>query len=133
MNTQSYAGDTPVATAFERAARLRETDHARGRRLGAAARTALAAGQLARAGDLVSRALPLARRAERPRQVGLRAIIASFTGSLPEAVTTLLDGIAASRDPSLSLEMLLDGFGTTVYLADDERMRAVRAGCSSRR
>ena len=68
------------------------------------------------------RALPLVSRAERPRLLGLSAIIESFTGSLAEAVTTLQDGIAASEDPSLSLEMLLDGFGLTVYLADYEKM-----------
>ena len=115
-------GHASAATAFERAARLSDTGQARGRRLGAAARTALAAGQLDRAGDLVRRALPLVSRAERPRLLGLSAIIESFTGSLAEAVTTLQDGIAASGDPSLSLEMLLDGFGMTVYLADYEKM-----------
>ncbi len=120
--SEMRGGHASAATAFERAARLSETDQARGRRLGAAARTALAAGQLGRAGDLVSRALPLASRADRPRLLGLSAIIESFTGSLPEAITTLLDGIAASGDPSLSLEMLLDGFGMTVYLADYEKM-----------
>jgi hypothetical protein len=120
--SEMRGGHASAATAFERAARLSETDQARGRRLGAAARTALAAGQLGRAGDLVSRALPLASRADRPRLPGLSAIIESFSGSLPEAITTLLNGIAASADPSLSLEMLLDGFGMTVYLADYERM-----------
>ena len=68
------------------------------------------------------RALPLASRADRPRLLGLSAIIESFAGSLPEAIATVLDGIAASGDPSLSLEMLLDGFGMTVYLADYEKM-----------
>ncbi len=121
--SEMRGGHASAATAFERAARLSDTDQARGRRLGAAARAATEAGQLARADDLVSRALPLASRAERPRLLAVSAIIESFTGSLPQAITTLLDGIAASRDPSLSLEMLLDGFGMTVYLADYERMR----------
>ena len=76
-------GHASAATAFERAARLSDTEQARGRRLGAAARTALAAGQLSRAGELVSRALPLASSAERPRLLGLSAIIESFSGSLP--------------------------------------------------
>ena len=90
-------GQASAATSFERAARLSDTDQARGRRLGAAARTALAAGQVGRAGDLVRRALPLASRADRPRLLGLSAIIESFAGSLPEAITTTLDGIAAER------------------------------------
>ena len=115
-------GHASAASAFERAARLSDTDHARGRRLGAAARTALAAGQVGRAGDLVRRALPLASRADRPRLLGLSAIIESFAGSLAEAITTVLDGIAASDDPSLNLQMLLGGFGMTVYLADYEKM-----------
>ena len=69
-----------------------------------------------------ARALPLAGRADRPRLLGLSAIIEGFAGSLAEAITTVLDGIAASEDPSLSLQMLLGGFGMTVYLADYEKM-----------
>ena len=71
-------------------------DPARGRRLGAAARTALAAGQVGRAGDLVGRALPPASRADRARLLGLGAIIESFAGSLADADPTLLEGIAAA-------------------------------------
>ena len=50
-------------------------------------------------------------------------MIRGFTGSLGEALRTLSEGIAISQDASLSLEMLLEGFGITVYLADYERMR----------
>jgi len=64
--------------------------------------------------------LPVVRAA--PVLLGLSAIIESFAGSLQEAITTTLDGIAASEDPSLSLDMLLGGFGMTVYLADYETM-----------
>ena len=92
-------GHASAATAFERAARLSETEQARGRRLFAAARAATEAGQLGRAGELVSRALPLASRADRPRLLGLSAIIESFTGSLPEAITTLLDGSPPAATP----------------------------------
>ena len=116
-------GHASAATAFERAARLSETESgawqaARCR----GPRTALAAGQLDRAGDLVRRALPTCQSCGTPPSAGPRADHRGFTGSLAEAVTTLLDGIAPSEDPSLSLEMLLEGFGLTVYLADYEKM-----------
>jgi DNA-binding CsgD family transcriptional regulator len=121
--SQRRAGHASAATAFERAAKLSDADSSRGRRLAAAARAAYAAGQVDRAGDLVSRALPIADREAHPRLLALSAVIRGFTDSLPEAVRTLLDGIAISQDASLSLEMLLEGFGITVYLADYDRMR----------
>ena len=51
--SQLRGGHASAATAFERAARLSDTDKARGRRLAAAARAAYLAGQVDRAGELV--------------------------------------------------------------------------------
>ena len=122
-------GHASAATAFERAAKLSETDSPRGMRLAAAARAAYAAGQVDRAGELVGRALPLADRGERARLLGLRGVIDGYAGLLADAVRTLLEGIELSDDPSLSLEMLLEGCAMSSYAADFDQMRtlAVRA------
>jgi hypothetical protein len=118
-------GHASAATAFERAARLSETESTRGRRLADAARAAYVAGQVERASELVSQSLPIADRAERAGLLGLRGVIDGYAGLLPDAVRTLLDVIALSEDVSLSLEMLLEGCAMTSYLADYEQLSAL--------
>jgi DNA-binding CsgD family transcriptional regulator len=123
--SQLRGGHASAATAFERAASLSETESARGRRLAAAARAAYVAGQMDRASDLVNRALPIADRAERPQLLGLRGVIDGDAGLLPDAVRTVLEGIALSEDPSESLELLLEACLMETYIGDTERLAAI--------
>ena len=118
-------GHASAATAFERAARLSETESSWGRRLAAAARAAYVAGQVERASELVSQSLPIADRAHRAGLLCLRGVIDRYAGLLPDVVRTLLEGIALSEDVSLSLEMLLEGCAMTSYLADYEQLSAL--------
>ena len=57
-----------------------------------------------------------------PGLLGLRGIIDSFGGSLADAVSSLLDGIALSDDPSFSLEMLLEACWLALSLADYDQL-----------
>ena len=118
-------GHASAATAFERAASLSETESARGRRLARAAHAAYVAGQVDRAGDLVNRSLPIADRADRPQLLGLRGVIDGNAGLLPDAVRTVLEGIALSEDPSQSLGMLLEACLMATYIGDADRLAAM--------
>ena len=123
--SQLRGGQASAATAFERAAMLSETESSRGRRLAAAAKAAFVAGQVERASDLVSRSLPSAERAERSVLLGLRGVIEGFAGSLPDAVSTLLEAIAVSEDASLSLELLLEAGAMASYIGDADLLTAL--------
>ena len=118
-------GHASAATALERAASLSETESARGRRLARAAHAAYVAGQVDRASDLVNRSLPIADRAERPHLLGLRGVIDGNAGLLPDAVRTVLEGIALSEDPSQSLGMLLEACLMATYIGDADRLAAM--------
>ena len=118
-------GHASAATAFERAASLSETESARGRRLAAAARAAYVAGQVDRASDLVNRSLPIADRADRAHLLGLRGVIDGNGGLLPDALRTVLEGIALSEDPSQSLGMLLEACLMATYIGDTDRLAAL--------
>ena len=63
----------------------------------AAARAAYVAGQVERASELLSQSLPIADRAQRAGLLGLRGVIDGYAGLLPDAVRTLLEGIARGR------------------------------------
>ena len=127
QRSQARGGHASAATALERAAGLSEGRTARGRRLAAAAHAAYVGGQIHRAADLVTRALPDADRGERARLLGVRGIIDGFgfTRLLPEAVTTLEEAIACSDDASLSLQLLLEAVGIAMYMADYDRADAL--------
>jgi hypothetical protein len=79
--SRARGGHASAATAFERAARLSETEAARARRLTEAAGSAFVGGQIERASSLVDRSLPTADRASRARLLGVRGIIDSLTAS----------------------------------------------------
>ena len=115
-------GHASAATALERAASLSETESARGRRLAAAARAAYVAGQVDRASDLVNRSLPIADRTDRAHLLGLRGVIDGNAGLLPDAMRTVLEGIALSDDPSQSLGMLLEACLMATYIGDTDRL-----------
>ena len=78
-----------------------------------------------RASDLVNRSLSIADRAERPQLLGLRGVIDGDAGLLPDAVRTVLEGIALSEDPSESLELLLEACLMATYIGDTERLAAI--------
>jgi DNA-binding CsgD family transcriptional regulator len=119
------SGHASAATALERAALLSETDSARGRRLGAAATAAYTAGQAGRASDLVDRSLPIAGPGDRAHLLGLRGVIDGNSGLLSEGIRTLLEGIAASDDASVSLGLLLEACLMTTYLGAADRLAAL--------
>lgn len=118
-------GHASAATAFERAASLSETQSARGRRLASAASAAYVAGQLDRASDLANRSLPIADRAQRAHLLGLRGVIDGNSGLLPDAVRTVLEGVALSEDPSESLGMLLEACLMATYIGDTDQLAAI--------
>ena len=120
--SRARGGHASAATAFERAAKLSETEAARARRLTEAAGSAFVGGQIERASSLVGRSLPTADRASRARLLGVRGIIDSFGGSLADAVSSFLDGIALSVDPSFSLEMLLEACWPALSLGDYDQL-----------
>jgi hypothetical protein len=105
---QLRAGHASAATAFLRAAELSTDESRRMRRIAAAAAAAWDAGQPERAREAVTGALPLATGELRAQLLHLSGVIEARTGSLPEAFTRLTEGAAASSDPSLTLEMLIE-------------------------
>jgi DNA-binding CsgD family transcriptional regulator len=123
--SQMRGGHASAATALERAASLSETESGRGRRLAAAARAAYVAGQLDRSSDLVNRSLPIADRPDRAHLLGLRGVIDGNAGLLPDAVRTVLEGIALSEDPSESLGMLLEACLMATYIGDTDQLAAL--------
>jgi class 3 adenylate cyclase/DNA-binding CsgD family transcriptional regulator len=120
--SQLRGGHSSAATAFERAAKLSETDSARARRLGAAAEAAWAAGQGERAGALIARSLALVDGPERARLLYLRGVIEGRGGSLVDAVETLREGMAASDDSSLTLTILREASDFAEYAGDYEQL-----------
>jgi DNA-binding CsgD family transcriptional regulator len=120
--SQQRGGHASAASALERAAMLSETESARGGRLAAAANAAYMAGQLERAGELVSRSLVIAQGAERARLLGLSGVIKGLAGSLQDGITTLLEAIALSEDASLSLELLREACTMATYVGDLDQL-----------
>ena len=115
-------GHASAATAYERAAKLSQTEPARVRRLVDAAGSAFVAGQIERARSLVDQSLPTADRASRADLLALRGVIDGYGGSLTDAVSSLLEGIELSDDASSSLEMLLEACAMATYLADYDQL-----------
>jgi len=115
-------GHASAATAYERAAKLSQTEPARVRRLVDAAGSAFVAGQIERARSLVDRSLPTANRPSRADLLALRGVIDGFGGSLADAVSSLLEGIELSDDASSSLEMLLEACAMASYMADYDQL-----------
>ncbi len=117
-------GHASAAGAFERAAALSETASERARRLAAAAQAAWSAGQVDRADDLTRRALPIADRRQRAWLLFIRGVIEGQSGWLLDGVATLQQGVALSEDPSVTLQLLREGFamagqaGAVVEAAD---------------
>jgi len=103
-------GHASAVNAFERAAALSETSSTRARRLAAAAQAAWNAGQSDRAAGLIRRALPIADRPQRARLLFTRGVIEGQSGWLLDGVATMHQGMAVSEDPSVTLELLREGF-----------------------
>jgi DNA-binding CsgD family transcriptional regulator len=115
---QLRAGHASAATAFFRAAELSTEESRRTRRIAAAAAAAWDAGQPERAREAVTGALPLATGELRAQLLHLSGVIEARTGSLPEAFTRLTEGAAASSDPSLTLEMLIEAAEAATMTGD---------------
>ena len=103
-------GHASAANAFERAAALSETSSARARRLAAAAQAAWNAGQGDRATELIQRALPIADQPQRVWLLFMRGVIEGQSGWLLDGVATVRQGLAVSQDPSVTLQLLREGF-----------------------
>ena len=119
---RARGGHASAATAYERAAKLSQTEPARVRRLVNAAGSAFVAGQIERARGLVDLAIPTADRPSRADLLALRGVIDGYGGSLADAVSSLLEGIELSEDASSSLEMLLEACAMATYLADYDQL-----------
>ncbi|HTT29730.1 MAG TPA: AAA family ATPase [Solirubrobacteraceae bacterium] len=116
--SQQRGGHASAATAFERAAQLTESEHARGHRLAAAAEAAWLAGQTDRARGVINRALPVADRPQRARLLYLAGTIEGHNGWLEAGVRTLEKAAGLSEDASLTLEILRVASGMATYVAD---------------
>jgi len=115
-------GHASAATAFERAAQLSDNAPSRGRRLGAAAEAGWEAGQVDRARRLVDQALPLVDPPRHARLLYLRGVIEGRSGRFAEAVATLCEGIAETKDLSLALEMLREASDSAMFAGDIDQM-----------
>ena len=120
--SRARGGHASAATAYERAAKMSQTESARVRRLVDAAGSAFIAGQIERARSLVDRALPTADRPSRADLLALRGVIDGYGGSLADAVSSLVEGIELSDDMSSRLEMLLEACAMAMYLADYDQL-----------
>jgi hypothetical protein len=105
---QLRAGHASAATAFLRAAELSSDDLHRTQRIAAAAQAAWDAGQPGRAREALGRVLPSATGEMRARLLCLNGLIDAQTGSMQDASVRLAEGAAATSDPSVKLEMLLE-------------------------
>ena len=121
-------GHASAASAFERAAALSETASDRARRLAAAAQAAWAAGQGGRAAELIRRALPIADRSRRAWLLFMRGVIEGQSGWLLDGVATMRQGAALTEDPSMTLQLLQEGF----VMAGQARANAEAAEFASR-
>jgi DNA-binding CsgD family transcriptional regulator/tetratricopeptide (TPR) repeat protein len=110
QRSELRGGHASAASAFERAAALSKTSSQRARRLSAAAQAAWTAGQGDRAAELIRRALPIADRPQRAWLLLMRGIIEGQSGWLLDGVATMHQGIAESEDPSVTLQLLREGF-----------------------
>ncbi len=110
QRSQLRGGHASAASAFERAAALSETSSERARRLAAAGQAAWTAGQGDRATELIRRALPIADRRERAWLLFIRGVIEGQSGWLLDGVATMYQGVAVSEDPSVTLQLLREGF-----------------------
>jgi DNA-binding CsgD family transcriptional regulator len=99
-----------AASSFEQSASLSETASGRAERLAAAARAAWHAGQVDRAAELIRRALPIADRRQRAWLMFTRGVIEGQSGWLLDGVATMHQAAAVSEDPSLTLQLLREGF-----------------------
>jgi DNA-binding CsgD family transcriptional regulator len=115
---QLRAGHASAATAFLRAAELSTDESRRTWRIAASAQAAWDAGQAERARGAIARALPRAAGELRVQLLHLSGVIEARTGSLPEASTRLTEGAAASSDPSLKLEMLIEAVEAATMTGD---------------
>ena len=109
---RARGGHASATTAYERAAKLSQTESARvtapghRRRVGLRSRADRAGAQPGRPSHCLpptDLAAPICSR--------LRGMIDGFGGSLADAVSSLLEGIELSDDASFSLEMLLEACG----------------------
>jgi DNA-binding CsgD family transcriptional regulator len=103
-------GHASAASAFERAAALSRTSSERARRLAAAAQAAWTTGQVDRAAELIQRGLPIADRSQRAWLLFMRGVIEGQSGWLLDGVATMHQGMALTEDPSVTLQLLREGF-----------------------
>ena len=110
QRSQLRSGHASAASAFERAAALSETSSERARRLASAAQAAWTAGQSDRATELIQRALPIAERSQRAWLLFIRGVLEGQSGWLLDGVATMHEGVALSEHPSVTLQLLREGF-----------------------
>ena len=125
------AGHSSAAAAYLRAAELSTDDARRVRRMAAAAQAAWDAGQPGRARDIVGQALPHATGQTRARLLHLGGVIEARTGSLADACTRLADGAAATSDPSLKLEALIEAAEAALFSGDLARATEISASAAA--
>jgi DNA-binding CsgD family transcriptional regulator len=124
---QARAGHASAATAFARAAELSTDEVRRTGRLAAAAEAAWAAGQPARARELIARALPLTTGQARVRLLHLRGVIEARTGDVRGAVSVLVEAADASEDGSHTLELLTEATEAAAYAGDYQQAATISA------
>lgn len=111
-----------ASTAFERAARLSPEPASRASRLVEAARSALSAGLMARAQDLLAE-LTIDGGLTPPAVAELCAAVATGTGALAEARDLLEAAAEGETDPARAVLLLADAVEAAFYLADIEASR----------
>jgi DNA-binding CsgD family transcriptional regulator/tetratricopeptide (TPR) repeat protein len=109
------AAHSSAATAFLRAAELSTDQEHRTRRVAEAAQAAWDAGQPERAREAIARALPVAGGAVKARLLQLSGALEGACGSVPLALTRLLEAADASSDPPLTLRLLVDASEAAVF------------------
>jgi DNA-binding CsgD family transcriptional regulator len=124
---QARAGHASAATAFVRAAELTADEGRRAKRLAAGAEAAWAAAQPERARELIARALPRTTDHARAELLHLRGVIEARTGDLRSAVAILVEAADASKDGSLTLELLTEATEAAEYAGDYVHAAAIAA------
>lgn len=116
--SQARGAHASAATAFTRAAQLTPDAGRRAGRLAASAHAAWAAGEPGRAAALIAQALPLADERRRIDLLHLRGVIEARTGSVRDAIVTLLAAADASAESSLTLEILTEAMEAATWAGD---------------
>ncbi|MFI6506654.1 AAA family ATPase [Streptosporangium sp. NPDC050855] len=120
-HARARGGYAAIAAAYERAASLSPDRHGRGRRLAAAARAAVDAGQLDRAVALADQAVPHALDPTTAAEVArVRATVAGERGQPKVAHEILAEAVlsTAGHDPDTTAAMLFDAVEAAWFAGD---------------